>query len=476
LSGLRGRGKPDNQPGLWEAFTMWRMKRTGWTLIVTFVVILAAQLTTAEPPGRSFCSVPAYGAGTGEVPPVGCSYISPDEFFTISAGMPAGTTIEADPILHSFVCHTTPCETAGGSLGGTTATFDSTLTLFMKGTGILTGFVRQIDMPMVSEVHTAPRTPGDRVQSFTTDYFSLHGTIAGDPDFGTLTINAGWAYGIPSPGKMTLTKRLGDSFSVDSFFDIVYWIDYDGATGGALDGLSGLGGGMLRMAVEAPPRPMGACVVADDGSGTAELPPSPCEYLSVDEFFVIRDGLPVGTTVELHPTQGEFVCVNTPCGQPGGSLGGEYEEFDSTLTLQVTGTGTLAGFNRTLMLPAPEETHSGPRTPGDPLQHFGTEIWDLSVTLVGDPDFSSLSITAGSGSGLPSPGMTTLTRQPDGNFVADSFFDISYLIDFVGAPGSALDGKSGINLGSVSVIAGTKDIFADGFESGDTSVWSSGVP
>jgi hypothetical protein len=140
------------------------------------------------------------------------------------------------------------------------------------------------------------------------------------------------------------------------------------------------------------------------------------------------------------------------------------------------GTGDLAGFSRNLNLPASVETHSAPRTPGDPVQHFETQMWDLSVTLMGDPDFSSLSITAGSGSMLPSLGMTTLTLQPDGTFLADSFFDIHYQISFVGAPGGVLDGFSGTTEDSIGVVAGVEDIFDDEFESGNTSKWSKAVP
>jgi hypothetical protein len=60
--------------------------------------------------------------------------------------------------------------------------------------------------------------------------------------------------------------------------------------------------------------------------------------------------------------------------------------------------------------------------------------------------------------------------------VVDSFFDITYQIDFVGAPGSVLDGLSGVTLGSVGVITGIEDIFDDGFESGNTNAWSVTVP
>jgi hypothetical protein len=361
-------------------------------------------------------------------------------------------------------------------LGGTASTFESTLTLFMTGTGDLAGYSRQISVPMMSQIHTGPRTPGDAVQVFPTDYASFQGQVVGDPDFDQLTVTGGTDFGLPSPGQTTMMKRLGDSFSVDSFFDITYRIDFIGAPGSVLDGLSGSTTGTLRMAVEAPPRPVGPCIVADNGTGTAELPPAPCEYLSPGEFFEIVGGLPPGTTLELHSTLGQYVCQNMPCGQPGGTLGGEYEAFDSTLALQVAGTGSLAGFTRTLMLPASVETHSAPRIPGDPLQHFETEMWNLSAALAGDPDFSSLSITAGGGSLVPSAGMTTLTQQPDGTFLAESFFDIHYEVYFVGAPGSVLDGFSGSTTDSIGVIAGIEDIFEDGFETGNTSEWSTTIP
>jgi hypothetical protein len=44
---------------------------------------------------------------------------------------------------------------------------------------------------------------------------------------------------------------------------------------------------------------------------------------------------------------------------------------------------------------------------------------------------------------MPSPGQTTLTDLGGGNWFVDSFFDINYRIDFVGAPGGALAGMSG---------------------------------
>ena len=70
----------------------------------------------------------------------------------------------------------------------------------------------------------------------------------------------------------------------------------------------------------------------------------------------------------------------------------------------------------------------------------------------GDPDFDLLRITAGNGFGLPSPGHTTLTQQPGGNWNVDSFFDITYRIDFVGAPGGSLAGQSDSQVGTVRLM------------------------
>jgi hypothetical protein len=59
-----------------------------------------------------------------------------------------------------------------------------------------------------------------------------------------------------------------------------------------------------------------------------------------------------------------------------------------------------------------------------------------------DPDFDLLRVTAGSNFGLPSHGHTNLLQNGI-NWEVDSFFDITYRIDFVGRPGGALGGMSG---------------------------------
>jgi hypothetical protein len=232
------------------------------------------------------------------------------------------------------------------------------------------------------------------------------------------------------------------------------------------------------MAAGEPPPPL-PCTVVDNGSGTVTLPPVGCDYLSPDEVHEIIDGLPDGTTIELAAIHQDFICheqgtidpvcsfmppfPGVDCTQPGGSFpGGEQECAGSTLALDLTGTGALAGFERQIDIPIGFETHTGPRTPGDPVQSFDTDMFRLFGQITnpgsGDPDFDLLRIVAGTDFGLPSPGHTTLTRigPPGGNFAVDSFFDITYRIDFVGAPGGALGGMSGSTTGTIRMQTPTQ--------------------
>lgn len=448
---------------------------------ILMVCALSTSLTTlaispAAASVRSFCAAVDDGSGTAELPPDGCGYLSPNEVFQIIDGLPVGTTIELDPYLADFVCVTTPCGQPGGALGGERELFEARMVWELTGTGDLSGFTRTLEIPLALETHSAPRTPGDPVQSFDTDLFQMQGQVVGDPDFDVLQVVAGANFGLPSPGHTTLSRRHGDSYSVDSFFDVTYRIDFVGAPGSILEGLSGSTVGTLRIAVDPPPLPTSPCFASDNGAATVELPPAGCGYRSPDETMVMTDGLPVGTTMVLRPVSHDFVCATTPCGLPGGNLGGDVELFDSILSVLVVGTGTLAGYTRELSLAAANETHSAPRTPGDPVQFFATDTFEFAAELLGDPDFAVLHITAGTGFGRPSPGQTILTLQGDGTFHVDSFFDISYQIGFVGAPGGVLDGLSGSTFGDIGWVATMPAIFEDGFESGSTSRWSFTTP
>lgn len=153
------------------------------------------------------------------------------------------------------------------------------------------------------------------------------------------------------------------------------------------------------------------CLV-NDPSGTVTLPPAGCPYLTGDEVHEIIDGLPLGTTIELAPIHKDFICSEralspnctipaipgVSCEEPGGSLGGSEDCFESTLEFDVTGTGLLAGFTRTLSVGSSTVVvDTGARTPGDPVQDFDTEMVALNAQLFGIP------ISASSISGRVAP-------------------------------------------------------------------------
>jgi hypothetical protein len=202
-----------------------------------------------------------------------------------------------------------------------------------------------------------------------------------------------------------------------------------------------------------------ACVLPDNGTGTATLPPN-CPY--VGEKMMIIDGLPPNTTIELAPVFDTFTC---PPGAPicadcfvidnCNPTDGETLSYRSMLHLTLDGTGTAAGYHRLLtMANMVHQQGDAPRTPGLPVQSFNADMLQLQGQLPpGDPDFDLLRITAGSNFGLPSPGHTTLT-QVGGGWAVDSFFDITYRIDFVGNPSGPFGGRSGSTTGTIRIRAG----------------------
>ncbi|MDJ0837381.1 MAG: hypothetical protein QNK37_12760 [Acidobacteriota bacterium] len=99
--------------------------------------------------------------------------------------------------------------------------------------------------------------------------------------------------------------------------------------------------------------------------------------------------------------------------------------------------------------------HSAPRTPGEKWQLFDVEMVSMLGEVQNDDDFTLLRIEAGSGQSLPAAtGRTTLTRMPNGDFMVDSFFDITYEITYQGAPGGPLEGLSGTNTGTMRIQVG----------------------
>lgn len=196
-----------------------------------------------------------------------------------------------------------------------------------------------------------------------------------------------------------------------------------------------------------------ACIVPDNGFGTANLPPLGCGYDSLSPMQII-DGLAPGTTVRCDARIDSFFDIFYAVGGP---LGGGVEQFHAPLHLDMTGTGDLAGYSRGSFFDIFVEVLEAPRGCCADVQSFDTDMFYMQGQLPpGDPDFDLLRITGGSGFGMPSPGHTTLRSTATG-WAVDSFFDITYRIDFVGAPGGAFAGRSGSTTGTIRMQCGTSD-------------------
>lgn len=139
--------------------------------------------------------------------------------------------------------------------------------------------------------------------------------------------------------------------------------------------------------------------------------------------------------------------------QPGGTLGGQVETFDSVLVFDFVGAGPLEGWSRTISVPAKTETHTGPRKPEAEVDSFETLMYRIEGQIKGDKDFEYFSIVAGNANGLDSPGQTTFYRQKDGTWLLDSTFNIKYTGSFKGAKGSKLEGLEDTFEGSITMVA-----------------------
>ncbi|MDO8649172.1 MAG: hypothetical protein Q7R81_05315 [Candidatus Peregrinibacteria bacterium] len=179
-----------------------------------------------------------------------------------------------------------------------------------------------------------------------------------------------------------------------------------------------------------------------DSDGTAVVFDEGTKYQNTEGHFGIMPPTPTSTGLVADGLL--MSGPDTVVRRSGTPAGGETYTFDTEMLQLSLSSG------RVLNLPVNGQINTQPRAPGDPVQSFDTDMFRLQGQLPpGDPDFDLLRITAGTEFGLPSPGHTTLTRLPDGNWNVDSFFDITYRIDFVGAPGGPFAGQSGSEAGTV---------------------------
>lgn len=175
--------------------------------------------------------------------------------------------------------------------------------------------------------------------------------------------------------------------------------------------------------------------------GTAVVFDEDTEYQNTSGQMVIIPAPVVGTglSADAMLMSGPSTVIN----RSGTPAGGETYTFETEMLSLSLSSG------RTVNIPVNGVASTSPRTPGNPVQSFDTDMHQLQGQIIGDPDFDLLRITAGTGLGMPSPGHTTLTQLPDGNWNVDSFFDITYRIDFVGAPGGLYEGRSDSTVGTI---------------------------
>jgi hypothetical protein len=203
-------------------------------------------------------------------------------------------------------------------------------------------------------------------------------------------------------------------------------------------------------------------VLVPDNGGTAEMPIQ-APYPSIGQM-VILNGLPPATQINIDAV---WLVPTVSAEQAGGTLAGTQAAGGGPLmqwTMQ--GTGLLSAYNRVLTMPASSsvasfptpsfgaigstyEVHAAPRTPFAPVQTYATDLFRMfSQITIGDPDFDLLRLVAGTDFGLPSPGQTKLT-QVGPNWNVESYYDVTYRIDFVGKAGGTFGGMSGSSTSTV---------------------------
>ena len=214
------------------------------------------------------------------------------------------------------------------------------------------------------------------------------------------------------------------------------------------------------------------CLSPANGSGSTNLP-ADCALTSPTGTMDIISGLPAGSTLQSKARLASFFSITRT---PGGSLGGETDDFQGTLTLEMDGTGSYAGYHRSITLtPTVCRMDHASRTSGLPVQMFLSEMMRLQTQITGDPDFDLLRITAGTDFGMPSPGHTTLARTGS-DWNVDSFFDIEYRIDFVGHSGGPFGGMSGSTTGTIRMTQGQPIVYPQPCLSPDNGSTTTDLP
>jgi len=363
----------------------------------------------------------------------------------MTSGMPAGSPVFGDLVLRKYVVTS---NTPGGSYGGHVQQFTAECQLDLFGTGGFAAYRRRVVIPVTGTSHTGPRTLGAAVQGFPSEIVTLNGALTGDSEFNRLEIVAGATANLPSPGHTTLRTLPGGGWLVDGFFDLEFRIDFEGQLGGPFAGLSGSNASSMVLLIG---EPEAVTCVAPDIGGTARFP-ADCTggYPSPPSTRLAVDDLPVGSPLLGSVTLTAVSVTQTS----GGGLGGHAQSFSGMINVQLQGVGVHAGYSRTLTIPISGQSASAPRGGAATPQSFESDIVSIFGQILSDPDFSLFRFTAGSSFGMPSPGHTVFTRQGS-VWAVDSYFDLTYQIEFTGAAGGPFAGVHSVTRSANRFQAGS---------------------
>ncbi len=329
----------------------------------------------------------------------------------------------------------------GGALGGKTVNFTATLKLELRGYNGFSRVNRRLLLPLTGTFITAAQSAADTLQSF--DFQLTSATAAlppGDKDFATMQFLAGAAHGLASQGHAVYTQQPGGEWASDAWLDLHYSLAFSGAAGGDLAGLSGTTVSSLHTLAGRISNPLTA--LPESGKGSIVWPPVAAAG---------RPGVTEGmlSTQRLNPARALLVRMNLRAAPsadlyPGSRLGGGLSVGNDQLELEIFGEGAYSGYRRTLSVPVQTFINWGPEANHQALQGRATDLYFLYGELAGDPDFSLLRVSGGTGFGMPSLGHTTIERQANGDFRLDSAFDLTYRVEWSGAAAGPLAGESSL--------------------------------
>jgi hypothetical protein len=218
--------------------------------------------------------------------------------------------------------------------------------------------------------------------------------------------------------------------------------------------LIGLAVALLSVAPASAAVQQSPCKVTVNSDGSVTLPPANCAYVTPNQLHALLREIKPGTTVMIDIKHLRFLCKggSVPleyCSTKGGPLGGEVEQFDSTLQITTTVINEDTGDVTTGIsnVSAGVKIATGPQSP-DVVGTEGTiaaEMLNMQGVGGGDGMFSYIAITAGRENGYPSPGTISVQSSngstvPGDTAVLDSKFNIGFRIDLVGSDDGPLGG------------------------------------